>query len=196
MKPIAQLSLVLALFLAIIIGGLWQFYPLQDAQTRLDKVLMHGKGFDSQDIPLNPAEANFFKSVNVLKRLYKVDNKLYFVTVLDGTHNRHVVHDPYYCFRGGGWDIVKEHPFALKQGEGTIVEITKDFKRKSALFWFSNGKTAFNSPWQYWKDTTLRRLTLGSSGPEPVLIMIQPLYDTTETEWPLILKHLYFLQTL
>ena len=50
-------------------------------------------------------------------------------------------------------------------GIGTIAE---------AIFWMSDGRERHSSPSRYWYQTALRRLTLGRSGSEPVLIILQP----------------------
>ncbi len=189
-----QIALCIGLAIAVVIGLVWQLYPLPDAQKRLDRIPFYGPKFESRDLMLSEFEENFFKNVNVLKRLYLIDNTIYFVTILDGTHNRHVVHDPYYCFRGSGWDIIKEEKYPLPKGNANLVEIVKGNQKKSAIYWFSDGATAFNSPYEYWWKATLRRLTLGKSGKEPVLIMIQPLNDTINVEWPKILSTLHFLE--
>jgi len=175
MKSTSQIALWIFLAIAILLGLIWQLYPLQDARHRMNTLPVIGAGFEGRDLPLSPLEENFFKNVNVFKRLYVVNNQIFFVTALDGTHNRHVVHDPYYCFRGAGWEILSEKKFPLPNGNANIVEISKGSERKTAIYWFSDGTSQFTSPWKYWWEATLRRLTLGWSGPEPILIMIQPL---------------------
>lgn len=176
---------------AILIGLLWQFFPLPDAQKRMDGLPLAGPGFVGQDVPLNTFEESFFKDVNVLKRVYRVDGSNYFLTVLDGTHNRHVVHDPYYCFTGSGWQIDHATQIPIQNGTAEQLFLSKGAQNKSALFWFADGKTNFNSTWKYWLAATWRRLTFGLSGQEPVLIMLQPLDNTKDVDWPQVLKALY-----
>jgi Protein of unknown function (DUF3485) len=172
----------LFLVLAIFLGIIWQFYPLETAENRMDQLPLQGRNFSGQDVDLTPFEQTFFKGVNIIKRIYKINNRYYFVTVLDGTHNRHIVHDPFYCFKGSGWTIDSERNFPLKNGFGSLIQISKANEKKEALFWFSDGKNQYHSPLKYWWTSTLRRLTLGSSGPEPVLIMIQP-SDERPVDW-------------
>lgn len=175
MDKTSQKILWIFLGAAIILASIWEFYPLPSAQARLNSLPLAGKTFSGKEIELTPFEQKFFKGISIIKRLYHVDNKYFFVTVLDGTNNRHVVHDPYYCFRGSGWNIDSEKNIKLADGMATIVHISKDNEKREALFWFSNGASQYASPLKYWWQTTLRRLTLGFSGPEPVLIMIQPI---------------------
>ena len=193
----SQKALWIALFFTIVLGSVWQFYPLSNADTRLEHIAYIGPGFTSQDIPLNETEKKMFKNVGVVKRLYMINGQLFFLTVLDGTNNRHIVHDPAYCFRGGGWEIQKSEQFPLQNGAANLVEIKKGSEIKSALYWFSDGKNSFTSPWKYWWDATLRRISLGYSGDEPILIMIQPLIPgDKKIDWKQIMTTLQPLQSL
>lgn len=172
------------IFLAIVItlGVVWQTYPLPDAKKRMDALPLNGPGFRGEEIAATPFEVDFFKGVNMIKRMYKVDDRSFFVTVLDGTHNRHVVHDPYYCITGSGWQINHKESLTIPGGEASLVSMNKDGYERQALFWFSNGTTRFASPMHYWIEATIRRVSLGWSGPEPVLILIQPL-DNKSVDW-------------
>jgi len=190
MSTISQKILWIGLAIAIVLGLLWQLYPLPDAQYRLDKLPMAGQNFAGEDLPLTEFEMNFFKNVNVMKRFYRIGNETFFVTALDGTHNRHVVHDPYYCFTGSGWEIVGKKKFPLKHGEAEEVILSKNSRKKAALYWYTDGVNEYRSPMRYWWEATLRRLTLGQSGPEPVLVMIQPMDTTTEVDWNKVLTSL------
>lgn len=187
MSAISQKILWIGLALAIVLGLLWQLYPLSDAQNRFNRLPLVGEGFVGEDVPLSDFERSFFKDVNILKRVYRIGNQTFFVTALDGTRNRHVVHDPYYCFTGSGWDIVGKKNIQLQHGDAEEVTISRNSRDKVALFWFSNGVVEYRSPLRYWMEATLRRLTLGWSGQEPVLILIQPLDTTTDVDWKKVL---------
>lgn len=175
MKSLSQTTLWLGLLLALTAGLLWQFYPLPDASQRLKSLPLVGLGFQGEDIPLTEFEQNFFKGVKIIKRGYKVGSDYFFITILDGTHNRHIVHDPYYCLKGSGWNMVGEKDLTIDKGNAKLVHLEKNGDQKEAIFWFSDGQVNYTSPMKYWWDTTLRRFTLGRSGQEPVLIMVQPL---------------------
>ena len=136
---------------------------------------LNGPGFTGQIVPLSEFERKFFNGVNVIKRVYTVEGQNYFLTVLDGTNNRHIVHDPYYCFEGSGWNITQVSLLSVPGGNANLVHINKDGAESQALFWFSDGTSRYTSPLRYWLEATLRRISLGYSGPEPVLIMIQPM---------------------
>lgn len=170
------------LAIAVILGIAWQFVPLSNAEARLDALPLVGVQFGGKNIPLTDFEKTFFYNVNLLKRLYDVKGELVVVIALDGTDNRHIVHDPYYCFRGSGWDIVEEKAISIPLGDASLVKIRKANEEKEAMFWFSNGTHNYASPLRYWMETTLRRLTLGLSGPEPVLVLVQPVNHLTINE--------------
>jgi Protein of unknown function (DUF3485) len=183
MSTVTKKVLWVCLIVAILLGFIWQLYPLQDAQARIETLPLSGHDYVGKDVPMTEFEQKFFKGVNVIKRIYRIDNYYYFITVLDGTHNRHVVHDPYYCFTGSGWDIVKKKEIPIKDGSAEDLIISKNGREKTAIFWFSNGAENYSSPFKYWIQATMRRLTFGLSGQEPVLIMIQPLDTTTDVNW-------------
>lgn len=164
----------IGLVVAIALGVLWQFYPLQDASQRMQTLSLYDREYVGRNLPLTKDEKEMFANVNVLKRLYQVGDQNLFITALDGTHNRHVVHDPFYCFRGGGWELVSQRPIALPHGEGMFLILKHGDRTQEALYWFSDGQEQYASPTRYWWQATLRRLTLGRSGAEPVLIVVQP----------------------
>lgn len=183
-----QILLWGGLTLAVLLGALWQFVPLTDAKHRIETLPLFGPGFVGRDIPLSTWEQGYFKNVNVLKRVYRVGKQTLFVSALDGTDNRHAVHDPLYCFRGSGWQVVSQETLPLADG-GTIalVKLKKEGQEQDALFWFSNGKVHYDKPLKYWWQATLRRLTLGASGQEPVLVVVQPI-DNVPLNWKQLIQ--------
>lgn len=191
-----KISLWIALIIAIILGIIWQFFPLQDAENRLEQLPPVVERVTSVDLPETPQEQEFFANVNMIKRVYQIGDKRIFIYVLDGTHNRHAVHDPTYCFRGGGWEIVGMKSIPLpKGGTGMLYQLVKDKQTNEALLWFSDGKQKFSSPLRYWITTALRRLTLGYSGPEPILIVLQPI-DGKPVDWEKVLAEFPQLQDI
>ncbi|MFA6916310.1 MAG: exosortase-associated EpsI family protein [Parachlamydiales bacterium] len=175
MKSSGKTLLYITLALAICIALLWQFMPLQSAAARISKLPLYGPAYLGENVPLSAFEAKIFGGVDLLKRVYTVADVPYFITVIDGTRNRHVVHDPYYCFHGGGWDVIKDEPFPIANGDARLVSLKKGDQTQEALYWFSDGKHSFGSTYRYWWEATKRRLTFGHSGEEPVLIVVQPI---------------------
>lgn len=173
------------LAVAILLGLAWQFAPLSNAEDRLKALPLVGTQYGGRDIPLTDFEKNFFYDVNIVKRLYDVQGEYLYVVVLDGTKNRHIVHDPYYCFRGSGWDILSKKDISIPDGTASLVKISKGNVEKEAMFWFADGTANYSSPLRYWFETTLRRLSLGYSGPEPVLVLVQPL-NRERIDWEIL----------
>lgn len=171
---ISSRQLWIFLAAAAILGLLWQFVPLTNAEGRLADLPLVGARYGGKNIPLTEFEENFFYRVNLLKRVYNIQGEGVFIVVLDGTENRHIVHDPYYCFKGSGWDIISEKTITIPRGTASMVNIRKGNEEREAMFWFGDGTTNYASPLRYWLETTLRRLSFGFSGPEPVLVLVQP----------------------
>lgn len=174
-KGILWFVLGLAIFLALI----WQFYPLPDAKKRLDNFPLYGPAFEGKKLEKDAFEKSYFKDVTVLKRLYNVEGTNYFVTVIDGSNNRHVVHDPYYCFKGGGWDITGAKEITIPGGNAMLVNLRRGDETTEALYWFTDENKRYSSALEYWMQATFRRLSLGFSGPEPVLVTILPIAKKT-----------------
>ena len=190
-----KILLWIGLIITITLGALWQFYPLPDAQDRLDTLPLQGETFQGKDSPLTDFEKHAFKEVNLIKRIYQAGSQKCFLTVLDGTHNRHIVHDPFYCFRGSGWKLLSKKQIPIDKGHATLLKMRRGIQRREALVWFSDGQKQHASAMTYFVQTTLRRLTLGYSGEEPLLIVIQPL-NTQTLNWKALINDIPDLQKL
>jgi hypothetical protein len=178
----SPLLLWLAIVVALGLAGLWQFFPLADAHDRLDALPVKGLFFDSRPMPLNPAEHEIYGSARVLKRLVRMRGQAFTLTVIDGTRNRHAIHDPLYCFRGAGWEVSAATDVNLPHGTARAVSLRQSGKQGEAVYWFSNGRQAFASATRFWTETTLRRLTLGRSSDEPVLVILTSV-DDRSPDW-------------
>ena len=169
-----RVALWVGLAAAATAGVAWETVPLRDARARLDALPSRGIAFASQEIPPGAVEKKIYGDARVLKRLYIAGRLRFAVTLVDGTYNRHAVHDPLYCFRGAGWEVIGEVRVPLPGGEGKLVRLGRNGETAEALVWFTDGRRRHASALRYWGETTLRRLTLGASGEEPVLVVIQP----------------------
>jgi hypothetical protein len=163
----------LGITLAVLLGIAWDHYPLPDARERLDRLPMRGPNFAGEDVPLTPSEAAVFGDARVVHRRYEFDGDEVFLTLVDGTGNRHAVHDPRYCFIGAGWEIVSETALPTSIGQIRCFKAKQSSENLEAVFWFSNGRRCHSSFPRYWWQTTTRRLTLGRSGPEPLMVVLQ-----------------------
>ena len=164
----------LALAMAVAVTVLWELVPLPDASARLKTLSRDGFGFASVDVPLSRVEAGIYRDVAVIKRLYRMQSDSVVVVVIDGSKNRHAVHDPLYCFRGGGWQVMAAHRLPLPGGAATRVELERGGERTEAVYWFTDGASRHSSAMRYWWQASLRRLTFGAAGDEPILVVVQP----------------------
>ena len=183
-------ALWIGLGLAVTLQVLWTDFPLSHGQSRLKCFPVSGMGFESQSLPLTPAERATFGGTDMTKRLYRFGHEQFIVLVIDGSRDRHAVHDPLYCFRGAGWRVLVRETLHVTGGEAQLVRLSKKGAQTEALYWFSDGSHRYISPLRYWWQTTLRRLTLGYSGGEPVLVIIQPV-DTDIVNWSNLVKNFW-----
>jgi hypothetical protein len=174
--------------MVLIFGGLWDRVFINESQPRVDHLPKFGLGYAGLDLPLTPAEKSLYKQTYVIKRGYELGRSNRFVLiVVDGTRNRHAVHDPLYCFRGAGWGIDVNRILPIEGGKARFLKMSKSNKARETIYWFSDGRVRHASMGRYWFQTTLRRLTLGLSGQEPVMVILQPFGDDLFS-WQKILK--------
>lgn len=195
MKKIHPRLVWSALAAALLLGALWQFVPLADASARLQSLPEVSGGVQSRNVPLEPAESEIFRRTTILKRQVLVEGQAVTLTAIDGTRDRHAIHDPRFCFQGAGWTITSQQPVALARGEATRVTLEKAGESTEAIFWFTDGVRQFSSPSTYWIKTTLRRLTFGKSGGEPILVILGA-GPTLPIDWPKLLGAWPELQAL
>lgn len=188
----ASRLLWIGLGLAVLLVMVWERLPLPDASGRLDRLPKAGLGFASRELPLTESERAIFGAARSLKRLYQAGSQRLVVQVIDGTRNRHAVHDPLYCLRGAGWEVRHGTDIAVPGGTARLLSLEGNGRTAEALYWFSDGQTRHASAPRYWAQTTGRRLTRGRSGEEPVLTMVQP-WDGEPVNWEKALQKLPML---
>ncbi len=190
--PLPALGLIAALGLTLLCGDA----QLADASERLRALPRSGPSFTCQDIPLAPQELEVFGAASATKQLCTFDGQTAVLLVIDGTRNRHAVHDPRYCFRSAGWDITEDTTQPLPQGgSASHLTLARGQQTAQALYYWTDIQAHHASPLRYWWQTALRRLTAGRSGSEPLLVLLQPTKGSTLT-WPHWLAHFPPLQQL
>jgi hypothetical protein len=175
MKWTRRFALGLAALLTLTAIGIWEFVKLPDAADRLAALPVAGLNFASRELPLTTAERDIYGRARVLKRLYQVGRQRFALVVVDGSLNRHAVHDPLYCFRGAGWTVTATRDWPVRGGAARVVTLAQGRATAEAVYWFSDGATRHASAPRYWWQTALRRLSLGRSGPEPILVLVHNL---------------------
>ncbi len=171
-KNMPKLSCALA-GLVVLASLAWKLTPLPDARARLG-IVAASQGQRLRVLPLAPWELEYFGKAQATRWLASDNISAMVVTVVDGSGNRGAVHDPGFCFRGAGWSVVDESEMILPHGTAKRVLLRREKEDMEALYWFSDGQHAHGSAVRYWIDATVRRLTLGTSGAEPVLVLVVP----------------------
>lgn len=172
MKSPRQLSLTIAIALTLTAVCVWEFVKLPDASPRLAALPTAGLNYASRELPLTSGEKEIYGPARVVKRLYQVGRQRFVLVAVDGSRNRHAVHDPLYCFRGAGWIVSVAQDQPVPGGSARVVTLSQGPASAQAVYWFSDGRTRHASAPRYWWQTALRRLTLGRSGPEPILVLV------------------------
>ncbi|HEY4414705.1 MAG TPA: exosortase-associated EpsI family protein [Verrucomicrobiae bacterium] len=191
----AKKILTVALLAAVVLAVIWDQIPLRDAQARIAGLPVAGLGFSSVDVPLNDTEKSIFGAARVVKRIYRIDRRNFMVVIIDGARNRHAVHDPTYCFRSAGWNIRGENTFPVPDGVAAALTLQRDGETRPAAYWFSDRQSRHGSVVRCWWQMACRRMTFGASGPDPVLVVVQPL-DAKAVAWDLLPVQLPFLFNL
>ena len=182
-KKFTVILLWVALGIVAAMTLLWEFIPLKTSKTRLESFPSRSFGFASREVPLSDGEKAIFGKADVLKRVYQVGGQRVVTQIVDGTNDRHAVHDPMHCFRGAGWELVRGVDLPVGGGAARQITLQRGSQSAEAMYWFSNGDSRHASAMRCWWQTSLRRMTFGHSGEEPLLIILQPL-SGENLDWP------------
>lgn len=179
-------SVRLALWLATIVsvgcGLAWGFYPLSNAADRLALVPLKSGSFVGEDVPLTEVEKKVLGRVDVVHRRYQLGARELYVTLIDGSKDRHAVHDPRYCFQGAGWRVLAENRRPIAGGEAHWIRAANEHGTAEAAFWFSDGETRYASLPRYLWTSVVRRMTFGRYGGKPVLVVLQS-FEEEQLDW-------------
>ena len=177
MKLTSRNCLWLGLGTLVLVSLLWDRFSAQGAPDRWSALPTKGLGFSSRDLPLDATEAQIFGPAHTVKRLYQAGPQRFILTAVEGSRNRHAIHDPLYCFRGNGWQVTAERSVAVPGGQARVLRLTRSGQRTEAVFWFTDGRERQDSAGRAWWLSLRRRLTFGRSGGQPALILLQPAND-------------------
>ncbi len=176
MKVLGESKWWVLLLTMVGLGSMWRFLTPETAEARLKQIPIRGVGFRSKEIALNDQDKTVFGEAKVVRRQYAGRGGGFLLTVIDGSRNRHAVHDPLYCLQGAGWQPVAQSNIELGKGNAHLMRLKKATGEESMVYyWYSTPSLCFTASSRYWWHTTLRRLTLGKSGKEPLLVVVQPL---------------------
>ncbi|TAE92606.1 MAG: exosortase-associated EpsI family protein [Verrucomicrobia bacterium] len=151
---------------AVVVTLIWPMLPMVGGEDRLSSIPMSGPDFESREVKLKEHEIRFLDGAQAIQRIIKPrgGSKLS-MSVIDGSGNRHAVHDPSYCFAGGGWKMVQQREVALSSGKALLMSLSKEGQMMEAMWFFDDGHQQFTSSVTYWLRASLRRATRGWSGP-------------------------------
>jgi len=192
MSPRSRIFLWAAFFSALGLSVIIELFPLPDASDRLDELPDSGTLFSSRDLSLTPVENSTLGQAQTLKRFYQFDRHRFILVAIDGSKNRHAVHDPKYCLTGSGWKIQAREAFDIEGGRADLLRLSRKGLKREALYWFSDGSSRHASVIRYWLQATIRRLTFGRSGPEPVLVILQSI-GSDRPDWEAITDQCFLL---
>lgn len=187
---LARIGMWSVLGACVVLGTLWRMIPLPDAQERLERLPATSGGLPSREVPFAQSELRWLGDAQAVKRAYRLGNREFLITVIDGTRNRRAVHDPMYC-----WTVSEDTPIAFPGGTGTALRVVEEGVAKEILFWFSDGTRRHASPARFLLQATWRRATLGRLSNEPLLILVEPL-DSTTVNWYRVLDEFPWLLDL
>ena len=166
------------ILLMLLTLSLWdQYAPPPKGRITEDTLPRAGIRFTSFEMNKMDLEREIYDRTITAKRYYQFGRHRFILIVVDGTNNRHAIHDPVYCFRGAGWQIITTQSYKIENGFARYLKLKKQDDIREAVFWFSNRRFRYTSILRYWFDSALRRFTFGLSGQEPILIILQSMGD-------------------
>lgn len=170
-------------------------FPRRQAPSRLGHIPLKGLGFNGKDLPLTPAENSVYNRASVLKRIYQAGPSQFVLIAIDGSNDRHAIHDPLYCFRGAGWSVTGENSTPLPGGYGMRVRLARGKETAEALYWITDGEHRHASAMKAWWGSVTQRLTPSRPARAPVLMVLQPVIGTS-VNWEDLLNRFTELSTI
>ena len=193
MRILSRQWLWVALGVMVLFSLLWSRVPTGRSSVRLQALPLKGFGFVGQDLPLNQTEQQVYREAEAIKRLYLARGQRFILTAIDGARDRHAVHDPLYCFRGDGWQVVRQQTLAVPGGRAKLLTLARSGRQTEVVFWFSDGRERHDSVWRSWWLGLRHRLSLGQAGGhEPSLVLLQPV-DNEAPAWNSVFAQCPFL---
>jgi len=152
---------------------LYGVFPKPDASARLAGISYKDIGYTGVELPFSQEEKEFLGPAQATKRRYRHGDTTLVMIVIDGTENRHVVHDPSFCYRGAGLSVMKQESFPLLNGEGVILTVGKGDQSAEIAYWFSDGEHRFSGFTEYIVRSALSRLSFGKIWQQPLMVTLQ-----------------------
>lgn len=169
--------------------------PLPDAHERVTRMATYGPGFALRPLPARTDDSAVFGTAPVRRFLLACEQGSFLMTVIDGTPNRHALHDPIYCVSGAGWQVADEREIKTNHGRVKALRLTKQGKETHLLYFYADGKRHWTSPTRTWVAQATRRVSLGNYSDAILLVELQP-YQKTLPDWNQLVQTLPILSDL
>lgn len=153
----------------------WSTHDLSDANQRVTNLPTSGLGLRGGAVAIDEHTKVVFGRATAIRHWYDLGGDGILLTVVDGTHDRHAVHDPLVCLRGTGWAVVDQTTAPVAGGTAAVVTITKHGETRQVAWWYSDGASRWHDTSSTWWHHALRRLSLGASAPASVMVLVEPL---------------------
>lgn len=179
-KPKSYLALV------ILVLGLFALaldsYKLSNGQERVQRIPTYGPGFALRPLPAQADDAALFGKAQVHRFTLACRQGNFLLTIIDGTDNRHAIHDPVYCVSGAGWQVTEEQEIKTSHGRVKALRLNKQGRETHLLYFFADGERHWTSPTRTWLGQAARRASLGTTSEAILLVELQP-YQKTKPNW-------------
>ncbi len=163
----------IAIFAAVLCFVLFQMIATPSQVERLDELPFSGPQYKGEAIRFDSSELRLLDGADAIKRIYTIDQSPFLVYVVDGTRNQNAVHEPSEFFLEGGWHIISQSTLPLEAGEGVVLTLQRNDESKEAIYWYTTGAMQHVSPWLQCIQSWMRRITLGNSNDEPLLVIVE-----------------------
>lgn len=188
-----------ALSVALVVLGMIALgldtHPLPDGQERLTRLPTYGEGFALRPVAARAEDTAVFGTAAVRRFSLACEQGSFLLTVIDGTRNRHALHDPIYCVSGAGWQVADEEEIKTSHGRVKALRLQKQGQETHLLYFFADGTRHWTSPTRTWLAQALRRASLGNSSEAILLVELQP-YQKTKPDWKQVVHTLPLLSNL
>ncbi|PHS14100.1 MAG: hypothetical protein COA78_06060 [Blastopirellula sp.] len=135
----------------------------------LSNVKKQGEQLSLLPIDLSEEDLSLLGNAKAVRFQFKVNSHALSITVVDGTNNRHAVHDPSYC-----WTVLNRERIPVSNGYVVALTVIDAGRTRNVLYWYWDGEKRHASTGWYVLQSSLQRVSGGKLSIEPALILIEP----------------------
>ena len=127
-------------------------------------------GIRSRELPISSNTRERVGDIQVLRKLYEVDQRPILVTVMSSSGAGKNLHDPTRCLLGEGWTVLKQSTISLPGGDAKSLRVNRGDQVWELITWFQSGKQKEKSMAWFKLQSILHKLTAGKAG-EPLIMV-------------------------